>query len=104
MDKELEEAIEEFKREYDDSRILGGDLIINLENAKILLNYIENSIPKEVVEEKIEQLKQYILNLEMKQNEIIAMDGDDLPIRDEIAIVEEQIYLLQELLQEKGEK
>lgn len=49
---ELEEAIKEFKREYDDNKICNADLIISLETAKTILNYIDNSISKKKVEEK----------------------------------------------------
>lgn len=52
MNKELEEAIKELKSfAYTP---FGG---LSSRNAKIILNYIDNSIPKEVIEKKIEILK-----------------------------------------------
>lgn len=76
------------------------------EAYKIILKALEelqsNSIPKKVIEDKIEELQEYIITLEKQQNEIISLGGDDLHIREQIWEVEEQIKILQDLL--KGEK
>lgn len=72
MNKELEEAIEFLKYEvtiYDNNeeinKIIGGKAGEKQHKInKIILNYIENSISKEVIEKKIEELKEekYILS------------------------------------------
>ena len=58
MSKELEEAINEFKREYEDSKHCNADLIISLETAKTILNYIDNSVSKEEIQELIKEMHQ----------------------------------------------
>ena len=71
------------------------------EAIKTVLQSLENSISEDKVKEKIGELKEYIVSLEKQQNELIALGGDDLHIRDEITNVEEQIKILKELLEDK---
>lgn len=53
MDKELEEAIKTIKYYYSD-----GEFSLKvLKPLDIILNYIDNSIPKELIEKEIEILK-----------------------------------------------
>lgn len=61
MDKELEEAIEYTKYQIETGNLVRGytDIYLLQEELKILLNYIENSIPKERVKEKIKKLEKY---------------------------------------------
>lgn len=49
---------------------------------------------KEEKQEKIEELKREIDRLERNQIEVIGLGGDDLPIREEIWEIEEQIIEL----------
>ena len=53
MNKELEEAI---KKSLSNKE--RGTCVISAEILETVLNYIDNSISKEVIEEKIEELKQ----------------------------------------------
>lgn len=46
---------------------------------------------KEDKQQKIEELKREIDRLEQNQIEVIGLGGDDLPIREEIWEIEEQI-------------
>ena len=108
MSKELEEAKERLNR-FKTIRIMYGNTFVmtteqleqTQKDVKVLLQALDNSIDKSIIENKIEELKEYISDLKKRQNEIIALGGDDLHIRYEIAEVEEQIKILQELLEVK---
>lgn len=77
MDKELEEAIKRLKAEKE----TGIFFVTNVTDIELVLNYIENSIPTSVVREKIQA---YSKNCTVINSFIVDV--------------------LQELLQEKGEK
>lgn len=51
----VKEAIQHFRREYEDAKITGGDLVITLEDAIVILNYIRKSIPQDFLIMKLEQ-------------------------------------------------
>lgn len=64
-----------------------------------VLSELENSISISKVEEAIEELNQEIENCERRQNEVIALGGDDLHIREEIWDLEDKIYSLKQILE-----
>ena len=64
-----------------------------------VLEELENSISISKVEEAIEELNQEIENCERRQNEVIALGGDDLHIREEIWDIEDKIHLLKQTLE-----
>lgn len=69
------------------------------ENKDISIKECINYVAKKIIEfnkrkdkeEKIEYLKREIEKLEQSQIEVIGLGGDDLPIREEIWEIEEQI-------------
>lgn len=86
MSKELEEAIKSLKSF---SYTLYGTF--SPKEGQTILNYIDNSIPKEVVEEKIELLK----------DTLDLLKADKKVAKYKILAIEMEIQDLQELL--KGE-
>lgn len=92
MNKELEESYKHFKNILDKASLFTMPTYTYIHLEK-LLNYIENSIPKSVVEEKIEEYKN-----------VIDECREDEEHCGEIPIYEHDIKILQELLKEKGEK
>lgn len=60
MNEEVKEAIEEFKREYNDGRILKSDIIIELSTARIINDLIDKlqKENKELKEENSHQWKE----------------------------------------------
>lgn len=57
MNKELEESINRLKLNKKYVGIFGNSCIVNIKDLETVLNYIENSISKEVIEKKIEEVK-----------------------------------------------
>lgn len=117
INKEIEEALSGFKREYESCNHNSSDLIIELEIAEIILQYIEQlenkvkelettktmqeyrinemDIPKQVIRDKIEEL-------DKAEKEIYKKDiGNNELYR--LKIIDEIRSVLQELLEE-GEK
>lgn len=101
MNKELEEAKEYLEHEikvYENNkeinRIIGGKVGERQHKInKIVLNYIDNSIPKEVVEKTIEELNN-------EEKEIYKKDiGNNELYR--LKIIDEKRNVLQELLTKK---
>lgn len=106
MNKELEGAIKYFinftkynrelakkERKYD--KQYAKDLEKRVEKFTTILNYIENSMPKEVVEENLNKLQsEYELLLEHQ-------NGQE---SNRTKYLRGKIHMCQELLQEKGEK
>ncbi len=72
MTKELEEAIEYTKYQVETGNLVRGytDIYFLQEELKILLNYIENSIPKEKVEETFEYIEDYVERLNGPEEDI----------------------------------
>lgn len=65
MNKELEEAINRLKQDYELAKSEDSvDIDVFTADLEAILNYIENSISKEVIKNKIEELKKekYILS------------------------------------------
>lgn len=95
MNKELEEAKKHLEHEvkvYENNKeinqFIGGKLGEKQHKInKTLLNYIENSIPKKKVEEKIEELVKFV--------EVAGV----LVSEDEVSRTESQIEVLEELLE-----
>lgn len=101
---ELKKAKKGLKRfcEYEDSVVLTDNALYEYqEMIETVLQELDNSISKNKIKEKIEELKEYIISLEKQQNELISLGGDDLHIREQIAEIEEQIKILEELLEDK---
>lgn len=89
MNKELEEAIKRIRILLQD-RCECKECIKNKKAYEVLLNYIENSVPKEKVEEKIEELENE--QSKVKNNKLIYSRED---------VFRFQIYILEEMLAEK---
>lgn len=102
MNKKLEEAIKwlennikYYQKQIEFIEILNSDYYDEeyelykkrIETFKVILNYIENSIPKEVIEKKIEELENS--QAKVKNNKLIYSRED---------IFRFQIYILEELL------
>lgn len=88
MSKELEEAIQALKSDIKKPLACGDIVIVCIEDLETALNYIDNSIPKEVVEKKLQDLeRQYKIVLE--ENSTKAF------------ILKCQIEIVQELLEGK---
>lgn len=80
MNNELEETIKRLNKDKNKPLACGDVAVVNIEDLETVLNYIENSVSKEVIEKKIEEYK-----------EIADEDNKDYFIR---------IDTLQELLEE----
>lgn len=57
MNKELEEAVERLKKDKNKPLYCGDITIVNIDDLETVLNYIENSIPKERIEKQLQELK-----------------------------------------------
>lgn len=65
MNKELEEAIERIKRDIKTPLACGDITVVITDDLETVLNYIDNSISKEVIEKKVEATQEeYELLLE----------------------------------------
>ena len=91
MNKELEEAIQQYKELKRNKNIVETiEPKYFFEFADIMLNYIENSMSKETIKEKIKVLENS--QKRVKNNNLIYSRED---------IFRFQIYILEELLEEK---
>lgn len=98
--KEAEEYIKMIIRKQeipDSAKALG--YVYATEALETVLSELENSISISKVEETIEELNQEIENCERRQNEVIALGGDDLHIREEIWDLEDKIHSLKQILE-----
>lgn len=57
MNKELKEAIEKLKSDIKKPLVCGDIVIVCIEDLETVLNYIDNSIPKEVIKKKIDEIE-----------------------------------------------
>lgn len=86
---ELEEAITKLKRDISKPLACGDITIVCIDDLETALSYIDNSISKEVIEKKVEEL-----NKEYEQVE----ETSDFVIAD---VLQPKIQVLQELLEGK---
>jgi len=98
MNKELEEAIQQYKELKRNKNIVETiEPKYFFEFADIMLNYIENSISKETIKEKIEKI--------INNNEYLIIFEGDTELPDEASIINAKKYIkmnvLQEILEEK---
>lgn len=63
MNKELKKAIERLNKDKNKPLACGDITIVNIDDLEIVLNYTENSIPKEKVENIINPLIEQANNL-----------------------------------------
>lgn len=103
MDKELEESYKHFKNILDNASPFTMSPY-TYRHLATLLNYIENSIPKEVVEEKIVNLDKEEQELQNGISDEEREEYSDASIGYELSYIAAKRETLQELLQEKGEK
>lgn len=72
MNKELEEAITRLKKDMTKPLACGDITIVCIDDLETVLNYISNSISKEVIEKKLKDL----LSNEKLQCEWQSLSGD----------------------------
>lgn len=90
MNKELEEAVKYLKI-IKDTELLKAGYVYGTEAIETVLNYIENSIPKKVIEEKIKELEDLL--------DLCKTDGRISKYK--IKALEKEIGDFKELLEEK---
>lgn len=106
MNKELEEAI---KKSLSNKE--RGTCVISAEILETVLNYIDNSISKEVIKEKIEKYKQQLRNTTKRVVELQVLEQNRMLQKNEIEELSEllrdidkiraKIEVLEELLEGK---
>ena len=73
---------------------------LDLKNESIILNL---NVKSKEIENQIEKLEEEIEQLEINQNEIIGLGGNDLSIREQIWEMEDKIHELRKKLYEGEE-
>lgn len=98
MSKELEKAKQNLIQQLEDIKIANkcgiatkGEFNKDIQALETILNYIDNSIPKEVVEEKIETLK----------DTLDLLKADKKVAKYKILAIEMEIQDLQKLIKEE---
>lgn len=97
MNKELEEAIKYLKLIRKNHDLEKKGYVYTEEAIQTVLNYIENSISKEVIEEKIEELK----NITDKYDKQRENDEETDLSYEEASRYASKLEVLQELLEGK---
>lgn len=105
MNEELEETINKLKQDYELAKSEDSiDIDVFTADLETILNYIENSISKEVIEKKIEKLdKEYkeILSDYGNIDTDVIFDIPNKNVRKHLDELITKIIILQELLKEK---
>lgn len=111
MNKESKEAIEKLKSDIKKPLVCGDIVIVCIEDLETVLNYIDNSIPKEVVEKKMNEIETKRRAIDREESSKImrkfAYKEKFTITHQELVILEEnnfkygQVKILKELLEGK---
>lgn len=100
MNKELKQVISRLKKDLKECKNDTTTLVFT-DDLEIALNYIDNSISKEVIEEKIEEIrKARDTARDLIETKVVIADNDSLYSGQSIAH-DYDINILKELLEQK---
>lgn len=107
----LEEVIKRLKLDIKSPLACGDVTVVIVDDLKEILNYIDNSISKEVIEEKINNYKQQLRNTTKRVVELQVLEQNRMLQKNEIEELNEllrdidkiraKIEVLEELLEGK---